>query len=139
MQEISRCVSCDYQTHDVVSQCPQCGSRVRTAKQSRRQGWFQIVLGSFLVALMGVITFVIAGIAAGSSQPGATTRFTGSSSDLTLIYGIFAIVIAIGLLSIASGVMRIRYGKTNMMVFVVMILLAVVLYFVAMAFNRSNN
>jgi hypothetical protein len=139
MQEISRCTSCDYQSHEAVRICPQCGRRVRSAKQSRILGWFQIVVGSFIVALMSVITILIAGVVSQSNKPGATTRFTGSSSDLTMIYGIFAVVIAIGLVSIAAGIMTIRYGKTNKIVMLVMILLALVFYVLAMVFNRSNG
>jgi hypothetical protein len=136
MQEISRCTSCDYQTQEAVRVCPKCGRRVRTTRQSRILGWFQIVLGTFLVALMSVITFLIAGVVAQSGRPGATA---GSSSDLAMIYGIFAVVIAIGLVTIAAGIMTIRYGKTNKIVMLLMILLALVFYIMAMAFNRSNS
>jgi len=139
MQEISRCVSCDYQTSERETKCPKCGRRLRTTRQARRLGWFQIVVGGFLVALMSVITFVISDVVSQSGQPGATTRFTGRPSDLMFAYAIFAIVIAIGLVSIAGGIMTIRYGKANKIILFLMIALVVAVYFLAMAFNRSNG
>jgi hypothetical protein len=95
------------------------------------------VVGSFLVALMSVITFVVSRIISQAGQPGAGARFTGSPSDVNMIYGIFAVVIAIGLVSIAGGIMTLRYGKASKVVFVVIIALALVFYLMAMAFNRS--
>src|SRR5262245_60740441 len=138
MQEISRCVSCDYQTADRETKCPRCGRRLRTLRQARRLGWFQVVIGGFLVALMGVITIVVSSVISQSGKPGATTVYTGSQSDLMFTYAIFAIVIAIGLVSIAGGIMTIRYGKTNKLILLLMIVLAIAFYVVAMAFNRSR-
>ena len=139
MQEISRCVSCDYQTADRETTCPKCGQRLRTLGQARRLGFFQIVIGTFLVALMGVITFIVTRAAAESGRPGATTTFTGTSSDLMFTYGIFVVVIAIGLVSIAGGIMTIRYGRTNKVVFFIILGLAIAFYVLAMAFNRSSH
>jgi hypothetical protein len=138
MQEISRCVSCDYRTAERETKCPKCGQRLRTLAQARRLGGFQIVVGTFLVALMGVITFIVTQAVSESGRPG-TTRFTGTSSDLMFIYAIFAVVIAIGLVSIAGGIMTIRYGKTNKIIFVIIIGLAVAFYVIAMAFTRSSH
>jgi len=88
---------------------------------------------------MSVITFVISSVVSQSGQPGATNRFTGSQSDLMFTYAIFAVVIAIGLVSIAGGIMTIRYGKANKIILFLMIALVVAVYFLAMAFNRSNG
>jgi hypothetical protein len=137
MHEISRCVSCDYHTAEKETKCPKCGQRLRTMGQARRMGGFQIVIGTFLVALMGVITFIVTR-AVSESRPG-DVRFTGTSSDLVFIYGIFAVVIAIGLVSIAGGIMTIKYGKTNKVVFVIILGLAFAFYILAMAFNRSSH
>jgi hypothetical protein len=108
-------------------------------RQARRLGWFQIVIGAFLVALMGVITFVVSRVISESGRPGAGARFTGSHSDLMFMYGIFGVVIAIGLMSIVGGVMTIRYGRTNKVVMFLIIALAIAFYILAMAFNRSSG
>ena len=139
MQEISRCVSCDYQTTEKEKKCPKCGRRMRTAAQARRLGWFQIVLGTFLVALMGLITYVVSRAVLESGRPGAGVTYTGTRSDLMFAYGIFAVVTAIGVVSIAGGIMTIRYGKTNKLILFLIIALAVVFFFLAMAFNPTKG
>jgi hypothetical protein len=107
--------------------------------QARRLGGFQVVIGTFLVALMGVITIVVTKAVSETGRPGATTGFTGTSTDLMFIYAIFAVVIAIGLVSIAGGIMTIRYGRTNKVVFFIILGLAIACYVLAMAFDRSSH
>ena len=139
MQDLSRCVSCDYQTTEPLTKCPKCGRRLRTVKQARRIGWFQIMLGGFLVALMSVITIVVSTIISGAATPGEGPRFTGSPSDVMFIYGIFAIVIAIGLVSIAGGIMQIRSGKANKLILFLILALAIAFYIMAITFKGSKG
>ena len=46
---------------------------------SKVMGWVLVGLGTFLIVLMGGLSFIAARIIAGSKNPEATTRFTGST------------------------------------------------------------
>ena len=60
------------------------------------------------------------------SDPGATTRFTGTASDATFAYGVFGVVLALGLTFVLAGVWQIVYGRRNKkIVFVALALVAV--------------
>lgn len=132
MEESSSCYSCGHVTSDVAAaaQCPKCGRRLRTAKQVRRLGWLQLLIGVFLVGLMGTITYNLAP----SLLPSAATtttrggaRFTGTPQQAQLILGLFGMVIVFGLGSILSGLWQIKTGRRNKWLFVIMVLLFVVL------------
>jgi hypothetical protein len=62
---------------------------------------------------MGAITILVAGIVARTGQPGSTTSFQGGTKELTLIFGIFALVIAFGLTCAVAGVSQARSGRRN--------------------------
>ena len=101
--------------------------------------WSQIVLGGFLVAFMAVITFVVSKIISQPGELGSGTRFTGTASDVMFIYAIFAVVIAIGLACIAGGIMTIRYGKTNKIILVLILALALTFYILGVAFQHTAH
>jgi hypothetical protein len=137
--ELSRCLSCDFETTEALTRCPKCGRRVRALKRTRWLGMIQVVLGGFLVLFMGGIWYLIWGIVSQSGRPGATTRFTGTAEDIKIVYGLFAMVIAIGFGSIAGGVWQLRYGKPNKVIVLVIVGLAVLLYIGARAYTHSKS
>ncbi|MBA3322903.1 MAG: hypothetical protein H0T45_15845 [Pyrinomonadaceae bacterium] len=126
MNEISSCYRCDFETGEPLSQCPRCGQPLRSAKTVRRLGWALVALGGLLVVFMGALTVVIGGIMSRTGEPGATTRFTGGPEDAAFIFGIFGLVISIGLASVVGGAWQIKYGKPNKKIMVVMFGLAIV-------------
>jgi magnesium-transporting ATPase (P-type) len=107
------CYRCDYTTTNEVEQCPQCGQKLRTATTVRRLGWLLFILGLFLTAFMGYITYVVTGIVAHSDEPSATSRFTGGSEMLLFMYGIFGFVILFGVVAMAAGAYQIKTGRRN--------------------------
>jgi len=109
------CYHCDYGVADAsLKKCPQCGKgRVLTRAQVRALGWVLLVIGAFLVLFMGGITVLVAGIIANANAPGATTRFEGDSKQMAIMFGLFGLVIAFGLASVAGGVEQIRHGRRN--------------------------
>ena len=58
MPETSTCYSltCRETVDGVVEKCPKCGAKMRTPKHVRRLGWFLLLIGLFLVILLGTIT-----------------------------------------------------------------------------------
>jgi len=85
---------------------------------SRLRGWVLIGLGTFLIVLMGGISIVVAPIVAGSKNPEATTRFTGSIPEGAVMFGVFSLVAMFGAVAVVSGVSLIRYGGINRRLFV---------------------
>ena len=109
------CYNCDYEVADAsVKKCPQCGKgRVLTRGQVRALGWVLVVIGAGLVLFMGGITVLVAGIIANSNLPGATSRFEGDEKQMAIMFGLFGLVIAFGLASVAGGISQIRHGRRN--------------------------
>ncbi len=124
------CYKCDFETAMQMEKCPRCGHKLITAGRVKVLGWVLLLLGLFLVAFMGVITIIVAGIIMNAGRPGSTTSFTGGTKELVLIFGIFGLVIAFGLASIVAGLMQARSGRRSKILVKVMLgivfLLAVV-------------
>ena len=123
------CDRCNFETDELLDRCARCGrASMRKTSTIRRLGWVLVVLGSLLAAFMGYLTYVVAGIMARSNQPGTGARFTGDSTDAAFIYGIFGLVIALGLSFVAGGIWQIIYGRRNKKIIVLVLVLAGVLY-----------
>ena len=90
---------------------PQKG--VRSPAALRALGVVLVVLGALLMGGMAVLSWVMYGVIQGSSDPRASTRFTGSESDMMFMFGIFALVFFIGLTAFAAGLWQIVFGKRN--------------------------
>lgn len=105
------CYKCDYETDRVLTDCPQCGQRLRTASTVKVLGWVLLLLGAFLVLFMGVITVVVAGIISQTGKPGSTQSFDGGPKEMLMIFGIFGLVIAFGFTSMVAGFWQIWYGR----------------------------
>jgi MFS family permease len=87
-----------------------------TPEQSRKirmLGWVLVVIGAFLVLLMGTITYFVVDIVAQSGTPGTTTRFTGTPEQARAMFVLFGVVIATGLAALAAGIAQIRSGRRN--------------------------
>ncbi|HYG12174.1 MAG TPA: hypothetical protein VD835_19665 [Pyrinomonadaceae bacterium] len=130
LEESSSCYSCGHVTNEVTTSCPKCGRRLRTAKQVRRLGWLQLLIGVFLVGMMGTITYNLTPLMFPSGATGSGgARFTGTTEQAQLILALFGMVIAFGLGSILSGIWQIKTGRRNKWLFIGMVVLFVVLIF----------
>jgi predicted RNA-binding Zn-ribbon protein involved in translation (DUF1610 family) len=108
------CYKCDHETREPVERCPRCGNRrVLTAKGIRALGGVLVAVGLFLVVFMGAIALIVAGIIAGSNAPGATTRFSGGTKEIAIIFGLFGLVIAFGVASTVGGAMQLVRGRRS--------------------------
>ena len=107
------CYKCDFETALGMEKCPRCGHKLMTAGRVKALGWVLIGLGLFLVVFMGAISLLVAAIVMRTGQPGSTTSFEGGTKELTLIFGIFALVIAFGLTCAVAGVSQARSGRRN--------------------------
>ena len=99
----------------------------------RIRGWILVPLGLFLVLLMGAIAWTLLppllspGIEAGGST------FTGTEEQAQLIFGIFGLVIAFGMLCIANGSFMIATGRRSPALTVVTLLVFAILFAIGWA------
>ena len=138
MPRILSCPKCSFETSESVSRCPNCGSRVQSAKKVRILGGVLLVIGTFLVLFMTGLGIYLGSIISNSNDPGATTRFTGDSQDVMFIVAIFGLVIAFGLASMGGGIWQIIYGKPNRKVMVVVFLIAGILFVISRAIKMMS-
>ncbi|HLL75217.1 MAG TPA: hypothetical protein VK421_08100 [Pyrinomonadaceae bacterium] len=129
--ELSNCYSCGFAGEAAGSKCPNCGRRLRTAKVVRRLGWLQLLIGLFLIGLMGTITYNLAPALLNPAAATDGSRFTGTPEQALMILGLFGLVITFGVGSLAAGLWQIATGRRNNWIFVLMILLFVVVMVVA--------
>jgi uncharacterized membrane protein YphA (DoxX/SURF4 family) len=136
--ELRICYKCDHETREGGDRCPRCGNkRVLTPKAIRVLGGVLLGIGLFLVAFMGTITVVVAGIVAHSNDPNATSRFEGGTKELAIIFGLFALVIAFGATSAVAGAVQLARGRRSktmvrviLGIFVALVVVAELIYVV---------
>jgi MFS family permease len=126
---MSNCYSCGF-AGEAAGKCPNCGGRLRSARLVRGLGWLQLLIGLFLVGLMGTITYNLAPSLLSPAAP-AGSRFTGTPGQALMILGLFGLVITFGVGSIASGLWQIVTGRRNKWIFILMLVLFVVVMLTA--------
>ena len=87
----------------------------------RALGVVLVVLGSVLMGGMAVLSWIMYGVIQGSSDPRASTKFTGSESDMMFMFGIFALVFFFGLTSFVAGLWQVIFGKRNLILVWIML------------------
>jgi hypothetical protein len=105
---------------------------MRKTSTIRALGWLLVVLGGSLAAFMAWLALFVNRLIAQTDEPGAKARFTGDASDAVFIYGIFGLVLALGLAFIVGGVWQIIYGRRNKSVVFVVLVLVALLYWLGL-------
>ena len=133
MTKVLSCPKCSFETSEVLAKCPDCGSRLQSARKVRILGWLLLLIGTALVLFMGTLGIYLGQIITQSDGSASTTRFTGGPNDVALIVAVFGLVISFGLASIVGGVWQIKYGKPNRKLMVAMFLVAGILFVISRA------
>ena len=106
----------------------------------RLLGVLQLLVGLFLVGLMGTITYRLAPALAGAARADGGTGFKGTREQALLIFGLFGLVITFGLGSVASGLWQLVTGRRSRWLFVAMLaLFVVVMLYAWFATARLHN
>jgi cation transport ATPase len=137
MPQTSKCLSlsCRETVEGSVEKCPKCGTKMRTPKMVRRLGWFLLLVGLFLVVLIGTVTW---NLAPALMHPyGPDSNFTGTAEQAHLILRLFGVVILFGLGTMVNGAYQIATGQRSRIITVVTLGLAAVLFIVAWTTNRG--
>ncbi|HEX8640312.1 MAG TPA: hypothetical protein VF704_04055 [Allosphingosinicella sp.] len=116
MADLSTCNSptCAFTTEGDLAICPKCGGSMRAVRESRARGWILVLLGLFMVGMMGVITM---NMMPSLMSPGVDSadggRFTGTAEQARLILYLFWALIAFGAFMALNGVHQIRTGYNS--------------------------
>jgi len=137
MPETSQCLSfsCRETVEGSVEKCPKCGTKMRTPKMVRRLGWFLLLIGLFLVGLMGTVTVNMAPALLHPYSP--NSNFTGTAEQARMILRLFAAVIAFGIGSMVNGTYQIVTGRQNGWIKAASLGLALVLFGLAWVAYRG--
>ena len=110
----------------------------RSPRTIRRLGWVLVVIGLFLIGLMGAITWKMY---PSMSHPGVTdasgTTFTGTAAQAHDALQLFALVIAFGVVALLNGVWQIATGRRNLAFAAVTLVLGLALFLFARSLSHS--
>jgi amino acid transporter len=85
-----------------------------TARQVRRLGWAQGVIGLILVGLTGtILLYLIPLIFPPPGAPNQRAQFTGTAAQGWLVLGLLGVLLVLGLTSMISGLGQIKTGRRN--------------------------
>ncbi len=112
--EIKRrnCFKCGYEGDIAETRCPKCGKPLKTVKQIRILGGILVFLGAFLILFVGAISVFVWSLVNKASTDGHKS-FTGTRSDLVLIFGAFAFIILFGVVGLIAGLWQLIFGRRN--------------------------
>jgi magnesium-transporting ATPase (P-type) len=127
--EYKECFKCSFRGETAEVNCPQCGKKLRTAKNIRVRGVIQIVTGVILVLMMaGLSVFIGVLIAKGSNDPETTKKLADQRNFLFVVYAFFAVLALFGLNGIVMGTWQVVTGRRNkVLMWVMFVLLALIL------------
>ena len=125
--------SCKAWADGSVRICPRCGGPMRFEKGPTLRGWVLLILGLFLVLMLGAITWNLAPsmLHPGKEVDGGT--FNGTAEQARLFLGLFALVIAFGLTTAINGAIIIVSGRQSRIFTIISLAAAAVLVAVTIA------
>lgn len=108
---------CNYKTNEPLSNCPKCGRQLLTSQTFRFLGWLLMIPGAIL-AIVGALLLIL-----------AAPRLVGGMGVKLLVYGIFSLLLLVGLTFMAAGVRQASSGKRSqsLMTLVIVLLITIAL------------
>ena len=110
---------------------------IKSPAALRALGVVLVVLGGLLMGGMAVLSWVLYGVI-NNNDPRASTKFTGSESDMMFMFGIFGLVFFIGLTALVSGLWQIVFGKRNLILVWIMLGLGGIFFIVGTVVRYLN-
>lgn len=122
------CYVCKYEGETVEVNCPNCRKPMKSKMQIKILGGLMMLIGFFLIALMGfIINFTNQAINGNSS----TVRWNASPEETKWMLAVLYIVLLFGFSSTITGLWQLVTGRRNFLLLVIMFGLAFGLYFLA--------
>jgi len=120
------CFKCGYEGETDAPKCPQCGRGLRSKSVVRALGGVVVVLGMGLMAGMAMLTLWAYKLIHKSGSSGA--RFTGTEEQMHTMLSVFGFVFVFGLVGVVAGLWQLIFGRRNLVLVGIMIVLAVLLF-----------
>lgn len=108
---------CNYKTNEPLADCPKCGRPLLTSHTFRFLGWLLMIPGAVL-AVAGALLLIL-----------AAPKLAGGVGVKLLVYGIFGLLLLVGLTFMAAGVRQASSGERSqsLMASVVVLLITIAL------------
>ena len=118
MADLSTCKSptCAYTVEGDLETCPRCGGPMRAVRESRARGWVLLLIGLFLIGMMGAITWSMAPSLMSPGEGTENGTWTGTADQARMVLGLFGLLIAFGFASAVNGVFQIVTGRQSKVV-----------------------
>jgi sulfite exporter TauE/SafE len=96
----------------------------REDRHARVRGWVLVVIGLFLILVIGAVTWLLAPrmLNPGVEIEGST--FSGTPDQALLIFGLFGIVTLFGIGTLANGVILVATGRRNRALTIMLVTIA---------------
>jgi hypothetical protein len=121
-----------------ASICPKCGGPMRAAGESPVTGIVLIVIGLFLLGVMGTITMALLPSLLRPGQELADGgSFTGTAEQARMVLILFGLVLAFGLMAVLNGLYMIVTRRQSWAFIIGTLMLAGLIVFAGFAFMWS--
>lgn len=125
--EYRNCFKCNYESVTDLHKCPRCRYKMHTAGKIRFFGVIGFLCGGFLTILIGAIAAFVAMLVTQPEKLGA--HFTArDDKQLFVIFGILALVFALGLTFTLAGIWQIIFARRNRFLIWIALFLIVVVF-----------
>lgn len=128
---------CGAISEGVHPSCPVCDGRVMPQATFEALGWLQVACGVFLLGIGSVLTWAMAPtlLAPGEIIDGST--FDGTEGQAMLIFGVFGVLVMLGMAAISAGYSQVVHGRRNPGAIALVLMLAGALYLTALAIEAG--
>jgi hypothetical protein len=117
--------------------CPKCGGPMRSVGESPLLGIVLLLLGLFLLAMMGTITWNMLPTLLRPGEEIDGSSFTGTTEQARMVLGLFAFLLIFGLTAALNGVYMIVTRKQSWAFIVLTLGLAALIVISGFAFMWS--
>ena len=128
--EFRQCFGCNYEAVTDQTTCPRCRKKAfYTSGSIRTRGVVVMVMGLLLAGLIvGVAVFVGILLMGAASDPGSARKIADSELTLVGIFGLFFLLIVLGLHFVVTGGWMTIFGRRNrVLVWIMWVFIALVL------------
>ena len=132
-EDLTRCWSCGFETHELVESCPRCGATMQSRRWSRRYGVLLVVLGSLLSAGMGILLWMLLPTLLHAGMDVGGTRFNGDPQTARMVIAILGAVLLFGLTTLGYGIFQVVTGRRSWPVVAVLLAIFAALYALGLA------
>lgn len=136
MQNLKKrtCSKCQFQAETPDKKCPHCGHVMTTQLSVRITGIILVVLGSSLAIFMASLFIWAKEMIDRAGTPGINARFNGTREEALMMFGLFGIVMFLGVAVTLGGIWQIIFARRNKIIIWIVLLGGLALIIAAVSF-----